>query len=299
MYRRIAIFILVGLFSWTNMASAEMSSTNFSIRWDAISTGGSDTSSSASYIMHDTVGMPVAGQSTSTTYTLQAGYRSREEVLELELYGQVRSSERTAFARVGNTIVCSPDELAVGDYIAVVQDVGVAPVVGVGRIESMTGVSVTVDTLQNTGVAPTIDGSNDVVYLLSGRGLNLGGLSEEELSSAVAGFWVTADLDNGYSVQVFEDDDLRHGANDINDVGDGAVTLGAEEYGGRSSDATLATSTFDTADTAFTQTGQDIATRAIATYQGRDFVVLKASIDGSTTDGVYGQLLSFIVSGNF
>ncbi len=98
---------------------------------------------------------------------------------------------------------------------------------------------------------------------------------------------------------MLEDDNLSSGANDIDDVGDGSVTVGSEEYGAISSDSSLSASTFDTADTAFTTSFQDIADESDVSFESRNFLELKAAIDGSTEDGSYSQTLTFILSGNF
>ena len=43
MFKQTVTFALVGFFVWASFASAGMTSTNYEIRWDTISTGGSDT----------------------------------------------------------------------------------------------------------------------------------------------------------------------------------------------------------------------------------------------------------------
>ena len=113
------------------------------------------------------------------------------------------------------------------------------------------------------------------------------------------GFEVTAETDNGYVVQVFDDGNLRDGANDIDDVADGTVTAGAEEYGGRSSDTSLADSTFDSADTGFTTSFTNVATESSASFASRNFVTIKAAMSSASSNGSYAHTLSFIASGNF
>lgn len=73
---RIVTLVLVGIFSITSFTFAEMSSPSYQIDWDTISTGGSDSGTSSSYKIKDTVGNSGAGVSTSASYSEQAGYRS-------------------------------------------------------------------------------------------------------------------------------------------------------------------------------------------------------------------------------
>ena len=111
---------------------------------------------------------------------------------------------------------------------------------------------------------------------------------------------MAADVPTGYSVYVREDQDLQTaGADTINDVADGSVTSGSEEYGGRSSDTSLSSTTFDTADTAFTTTFQQVASRTGATLKARDFLTLKAAIATDTINGAYSQTLTVVFVGNY
>ena len=119
------------------------------------------------------------------------------------------------------------------------------------------------------------------------------------MSTVIVAFDVTAANDNGYVVQILEDGNLRSGGNVVNDVVDGSVTSGSEEYGARSSDTSISTSTFDTADTALSTTFSDVATEATASFESRNFVTLKVAIDEGTADGSYSQIVSLIASGNF
>jgi len=300
-HRIVALSLIVGIFAWAPLALAQMSSTNFMIRWDSVSTGGSDTSASASYQLRDTVGNTGIGNGSSSSYLLRAGYRQGvfDEVITFDVASQNNSSGRAATGLVGTTITTSTSGLAVEDLITLVQDEGSGQVAAIGRIISVGVGTVTVDELKDGGVAPVIDGTNDFVYELNNSSIALGTLTDATLATSIVGFEVSADADNGYVVQVFEDMDLSDGGDVINDVLDGAVTIGSEEYGGRSSDTTLAASTFDTVDTAFTTSFQDVADFSSNAFDRKDFVTVKAAISSGTADGNYGHVLSFIVSGNF
>lgn len=278
-----------------------MSSANFLIRWDALGTGGDDTSSSASYQVRDTTGNTAIGDSTSTSYGVAAGYRQgvNDQVITFEVAAQDNGTEQAATALVGTTVTTGTAGLAVGDFILLVQDKGASQVSAVGRISSIGVGTITLDELKDGGTAPTIDGTNDFVYELTSGTAALGTLDVAAVNTSVVAFDVTAEVDAGYTLQAMDDGNLRNGASDINDVTDGAVTAGSEEYGGRSSDTSLAGSTFDTADTAFTTSFQDVADRSAAAFESRDFVTLKASMTGSTDNLAYANVTSFVISGNY
>lgn len=292
---------IVGMFGYAHLALAEMSSSNFSIKWDTLSGGGADDSSSASFIVRDTVGNAGPGRSTSTSFQVGAGYREgvNDQVITFEVFAQSNGTEQAATALASTTITTSTAGMAVGDFILLVQDKGAAQVGAVGKIVSIGVGTVTLDELKDAGAAPVIDGTNDFVYKLTSTTAALGTLDAAAVNTAVVAFDVTAEVDAGYTVQVMDDGNLRNGANDINDVADGTVTAGSEEFGARSSDTTLAGSTFDTQDAALTTSFQDVADRSAASFASRDFLTLKAAMSGSTANAAYANAVSFIVSGNY
>lgn len=287
-------------FAMANFAFAQMSSTNFQIEADTLSSGGLDTASSASYLLRDTVGNQGAGNSTGSSYGLDAGYRGQifDQVITFELFSQQNGSQRSATALASTTITCSTTSLSVGDFVALVQDKGVNQITGIGKISSIGVGEIVLDSMVTNGVM-TIDGSNDYVYKLTGTTASFETLANSLVSTVVIGFNVSADLENGYTVQAFNDGDLRDGVNTIPAVSDGAVSVGVEEYGARSSDASIAGSSFDTQDSPFSLTSQIVADETSSIFESRHFVTLKASISGATTSGSYAQSLSFIASGTY
>lgn len=295
------VVAIVGMFSFVGACTAQMSSSNFQIQWDSIGSGGSETSSSASFQLHDAIGGNAQGNSSSTSFDTIAGYQAGvdESLLSFTVASESVSTERVVTNLVGTTITTDTTGLSEGDYVVLIQDEGASQISAVGVIESIGVGTITVDSLTDGGVAPVIDGTNDVLYVLSGTAANLGTISASAVSTTVVGFIVTANVPNGYTVQVVDDGNLRNGANDINDVADGSVTAGSEEYGGRSSDTSVTGSTFDTQDTAFTTSFTPVTDRSSAAFDSRDFVTLKASISGSTVNASYAHVLSFILSGNF
>jgi hypothetical protein len=296
----VAVIVIVGFFGTAMRAAAQMSSTNYEIRWDTVGAGGDNVSSSPSYILRDTVGNAGVGDGSSASYGLRAGYRQGvyDSFIEFSLFSQA-SAVVSATALVGTTVTCTTGSFSVGDMVAVVQDRGVSQVSAIGQIASIGAGSVTLDALRDGGIAPVIDGSSDYVYLLDGTSADFGTLTESTVRTAVVGMEVSTDADAGYVVQIVSDGSLRNGSETIDAVADGSVTAGSEEYGARSSDTSLAGSTFDSSDTAITTTFQDIADRASAAHKDRNFLTLKASIDGETAPGSYGQRLTLVVSGNY
>ncbi len=295
-------FALVGIFVYQNVALAQMSSSSYLIRWDSVNTGGSDTGSSSSYQLRDTVESVVAGRTSSSSYNLDQGYRGGvfDQVLSFDVRAQNYSSVVSATALSSLTVtVSSVSGIAVNDYIVLIQDRGVSQVSAMGKVTSIGGSTLTVDSLTNSGTAPSIDGTNDYVYVLSGATVSYGTLSDSSVSTAIISFEVSADSASGYVIQMNDDGNLRSSSSDVDDVSDGTVSEGSEEFGARSSDATLTSSTFDTADSAITTTRQDVVTRGSVTMSDRSFVTLKASISTSTSAGSYGNVISFIASGNF
>ncbi len=301
MTRAIISLIFVGIFDWSTFSIAQMSSTNYAIRWDAITTGGSDSSSSSSYILRDSLSNSPIGLGSSTNYSIRDGYRAGvyDQVIAFEVFAMVPSSDRNASSLSGLTITASTSGLSVGDFVALVQDLGVNQISAIGKITSIGSGTITVDELRNSGTAPSIDGAGDHVYRLSGISVAFSDLSRSTVTQTIVGFNVSTDVTNGYVVQIQEDGDLRNGSEAIDDVSDGSVTSGSEEYGGRSSDTSLASSTFDTTDTALTTSFQQIATRSSAVFEARDFMMLKVGASGTTTAATYSQNLSLIVSGTY
>ena len=72
-------FLFVFLIFSFHLASADMAGTGFKIDSDSINTGGNDFSVSGDIQMADTVGEIIVGESTSTNYSVSAGYRNMDE----------------------------------------------------------------------------------------------------------------------------------------------------------------------------------------------------------------------------
>ena len=294
--------LLVGFFSFPSAGVTAMTSTNFQIQWDTVGQGGSDTSSSSTYLLRDTVGNTASGSSVSSSYNLEAGYRAGifDQILSFNVQALLSATQMTASSRSGNTVtVNSTSSLSVNDLIVLIQNKGTSEIDAMGKVISKTDTTFTVDAWAHNGTLPTIDVSNDYAYVLSGNTAALGTLSTSDVATSVIGWDVSADLLNGYTVSVFEDGDLRSGSVSLSDVTDGTVNAGSEEYGARSSDVTLTNSAFDTQDAALTTSFQEVATESSVSFDRRNFLILKAGISSTSDVANYSQTLSFVVSGNF
>lgn len=300
MGKRAVTFAFVGVFVYAQIAYGAMSSTNYEIRWDSFSTGGSDTSTSASYLLRDTLSGSAGSTSSGTNYQIADGYRAGvfDQVISFDLYNPGSAREITALAST-TVSMSSTSGLSVNNYITIVQNRGNDQVVGFGRIQSVAAGSVVLDRLTTNGTTLTINGSDDYLYLMDGNSLTLTSPSAQDTGFGVIAFEVTVDNDNGYVVQVIEDGNLRNGAESIDDVADGTVTALAEEFGARSSDTSIANSSFDTQDSAITSTAQDVATSSSFAFDERSFLQFKLSASTGTSALVYSNTITFIASGNF
>ena len=296
-------FVLVGFFIYAETACAEMTSTNYQIRWDSVTTGGSDSSTSASYGLRDSVGNLATGDSSSTNYQTSSGYRAGvfDQILTFNLFSQATSDFRSVSASSGLTLSTgNTASVETGDFVALIQDFGANQITAVGKVSSVSAnTSITVDFWSTNGTSPTIDGVSDVYIELNGTSASFGSLDNGNVSTLIIGMEISSELTNGYSVQVLSNGNLTSGSYTISAVSDGSVTAGSSEYGALSSDITLASSTFDTQDTALTTSFQDIVTQSGIKFNDRNFLTLKASKNDQVGSGTYTQTLSFIASGNF
>ncbi len=131
--------------------------------------------------------------------------------------------------------------------------------------------------------------------ILSTTTVSLGQLSIASVASATVTTTVTVDSSSGYTLAIAEAGNLASGANDIDDVADGAVTAGSEEYGIRTSgaDGQLAV------DTAITGASLTVASNAGAVNSSATAVDFRASIDTTKTrQGNYTHTVTFTLTAN-
>ncbi len=284
---------------------AGMTSSNYQIQWDEISSGGG-FSSSATYGVRDSMGTSSAGSAaTSSSYGISSGFRAGtfEEVVTFNPYVQDSSSQVAAVSATVSPLtsvtVTTTTGFSVGNYVLIVQNEGANQVSAMGQITSVTPTVLGIRS-NYAGTDPVIDGSNDYVYdMNTSRAMSLGTLSSSTVATHTIGWVSTSDVDDGYSVYMFSNGDLISGSDIISGVVDGTVTAGSSEYGGRSSDTTLATSTFDTQDSAFSSSPALVASVASHPFLSIGFVTLKASISSTQAGGSYAQTLTAIFVGEY
>ncbi|PIT86276.1 MAG: hypothetical protein COU33_04085 [Candidatus Magasanikbacteria bacterium CG10_big_fil_rev_8_21_14_0_10_43_6] len=130
---------------------------------------------------------------------------------------------------------------------------------------------------------------------LSTTTVSLGQLSAAAVSTATVTTTVRVDSSSGYALTIAESGDLADGAKDIDDVADGAVTAGSEEYGIKTAggDGQLA------ADTALTGGSLTVASSNAAANGSATPVLFSASIDNSSTlQGSYTHTVTFTLTAN-
>ncbi len=295
------VFVLLSAIS-AQQVFAVMSSTNYKIENDVLGSGGSDVGSSASYLLRDSIGGISSQGSESASYQVNSGLRQGiyDQIASFSLHFQDRATQVGATALAGTTVTVSTVAgMSVGDMVMIVQDEGAAQVTAMARITSISDPDIILDSLATNGTTPVINGANDYVYVADGSSLSFGTLNTALLSTAVVGWEVDAEQDEGYSIYVYDDGDFTNGTDTVPDVADGSVTVGSSEYGARSSDTSLSESTFDTQDAAITENFQQVASRATGEFDSRDFLTLKASISNSQPGGNYASELTVVYVGDY
>jgi hypothetical protein len=281
-----------------------MTSTNYGINWDSVNSGGDDTGSSTNYTLRDTIGEQAVGPSTSTNYSMRAGYRQGDTettVIRFDIGTQVNSSETTytAFDDASmNVTVSSAVLFSTGTFIGVVENRGLSQIIAVGKIVSIVGTVMTVDAWEGSpgSLSPIPAGGNDFVYRLDGNAAELGVLTSSVGKTSLTHTTVVTNLVNGYTVYVNTDGELRYGANAaIAQVTDGTVTLGTEEYGARVY-GTTATSTGS--DFGLATSTRPIQTSETFADDDRIGLIYKIAITGSTPAGSYSQSVFYTITPN-
>lgn len=120
-------------------------------------------------------------------------------------------------------------------------------------------------------------------------------LTTSTVSTATYTLTVSTNAQSGYTAQVLEDGDFRVGAETINDVTDGSVTPGVEEYGIRvtGTDAAFAD------DRAISGTPLTIASRTDWVTNTVATITHRAAISGATGGASYSHTVFYIIVGNF
>ncbi|PIY96728.1 MAG: hypothetical protein COY66_03230 [Candidatus Kerfeldbacteria bacterium CG_4_10_14_0_8_um_filter_42_10] len=141
-------------------------------------------------------------------------------------------------------------------------------------------------------------------FSISANNLSLT-LSIGAVSTASHTIQVQSNGDSGYTTMVYSNGNLKSGNDDINNVTDGAVTAGSEEYGVATSDAgqdisrdTNCSGSPYTASASST-TPQSIAGAASGPVNETATICYAASINTNTIAGNYTQTITFVTVGLF
>jgi hypothetical protein len=283
-----------------------MSSTNYSINWDSVNSGGIDDSSSTNYLLRDTLGEQATGYSSSTNYEISAGYRTGDQdltILSFQLGTQENTTQVTysSYSSTTNQVVLSSAAgFSEGDFLGVVENTGLSQSVAFGRIRDIDGNTVTVDMWDGSPdvILASPAGGDDFVYRMNGYSVEFGTLSSSLGKTSLTGVRVTSDAQNGYTVYVSDDGNLRDGvAAFIADVSDSTVTVGAEEYGWR---VFGEKSVNNSSDNPFTTSTTAIQSSAAKTLDVEGVgLVYKVSITDSTPAGNYSHIVQYTITPNY
>ncbi|HBF67259.1 MAG TPA: hypothetical protein DDW36_02435 [Candidatus Magasanikbacteria bacterium] len=138
--------------------------------------------------------------------------------------------------------------------------------------------------------------AGEVALSLDATSVSFGNLVVDNVRSASQIATVTSSFSNGYVLTIVEDGDLRSGANTINDVQDGTVSVGVEEYGLRTSGTD---GQYNATDTGITGVAKTIATRAAPANGVSTTVTYKATIDANTAAGNYSHTVTLTLTSSF
>ncbi len=126
--------------------------------------------------------------------------------------------------------------------------------------------------------------------------LSFGTLEKNVVASKSTTVTVTTDAPGGYSLRISENKNFTSGADDINDVSDGLVSDGSEEYGIRTSGTA---GLYNSSDTSISTSWKNIASASSAVTSQATTVSFKVSVDNNTTPGSYSHTVTFAAVTNF
>jgi hypothetical protein len=302
---RIKALFSIALLVLMPTAAFGMTSTNYSILWDSLNSGGTDDGTSTNYMLRDTIGEHGTGFSQSESYILGAGYRIGEggpPSLSLVIGTQEDAimTQWSAFSSANHTVTVSDaSSFSADDYIGVVENEGFAQLVAVGKITDVSGSVITVDAWEGepTSISDASSGGNDYVYRMNGQNAELGVMTPSTQATSMTVTEVDTNAVNGYTVSIQATGGLTNGTSTILDVSDGSVSIGSEEYGAEAvgskgvdpgSDLSIPVAT--------TRTVQE-STHYASTE--RVAVIYKLSIVAWTPSGNFSQTVLYRVTGNF
>ena len=281
-----------------------MTSASYQINWDDMSAGGGDFGTSANFITHDTLGDVAAGSGSSANFRLSAGYRLPEtaNILGYEVKARAASPSPTwsAFNGSDQVTVSSAAGFAVGDLVAITENQGLTQFIAIGRITTIGGNLITVDRFDgDTGSISLVSaGGDDFVYRLSATSLALGAVTVATAAVGVVGTSVVTSVPTGYSLYVHGNHLLQNGVETIDEVLDGAVTIGSEEFG---ASVTGPGAINSGTDLGVTTTLRLVQTNGTATGGEGDKLgfTYKLTVSATTVPGAYTQNTYYTLVANY
>jgi hypothetical protein len=161
------------------------------------------------------------------------------------------------------------------------------------------GIDPTKTTSTNYQVQAGFQAMANTIYIstaVSASSLSLGELNTTAVNSNSETITVNTNSPTGYTTTIVEDGNLRSGTDDINDVADGTVTIGSEEYGVRTSGVA---GQMNSADTAITAVAQNVAASSTPVRNEITTLIYKAGISASTAYGNYSHQVTFTTTVNY
>lgn len=161
--------------------------------------------------------------------------------------------------------------------------------------EAAAGLSETGDYQLYAGLMPSDTATTSLSYSLDANNISLsfGSSPLTTVASSSLLLTVSTGSTSGYSANVTENTNLTDGTNDIDDVTDGEVTAGSEEYG----ISTTGTDGQLSSDTAID--GTVIIASASTSVSGRETrIYFEAAVSQSSLAGSYSHTVTFTVTAN-
>lgn len=297
------IYFLLLLNLASGLTVFAMSSQNYEITQDSINFAGSDDGKSANYKLQDTAGEVGSGPMDSESYSIEGGFRQNDSESPYLSFNVAAASQAskisyTGFASTSVTLSSAPVVVA-GDYIAVTENEGVAQKVSIGKVVQVSGNLVEVDFWSGdyASMSSSPVGIDDFAYKLSGNTLDLGVLSSVQINTGLSFYDVTTSAKNGYTVSLYGNQAFQTSAGaSLANVSDGAVSVGAGEYGVRTTGDDISTST---SDMPVLTTPTVIASSSIRSELKRSASIYKASGNNFLMAGRYTQGVVYIATLNF
>ena len=167
-----------------------------------------------------------------------------------------------------------------------------------------TGLSDSTNYIMKAGYRQMVEEAVDptFTFAIDSTTCELGTLSTSSVSSCTYIITTTTNAEDGYTTTITEDTNLKDGTPDIDDVSDGEVTAGSEEYGASSNDSdslNIAT-TAGNAATGIDGTNKTIAQDTTGPVTADAVIVTHhASIAATTIAGSYSHIVTLVSTGTF